>query len=61
MRRVEIDYVLIRVPHLSHLRVALLEGFAFDAGEVFVRLTDVLVGIVRKQGKVPCWYNLTEY
>ena len=60
VRRVEIDHVLVWVAHLSHLCVALFKWLPFYTGEVLVRLTYVLVGIVRKQGKVPGWNHLTE-
>lgn len=58
--RVEVDDTFIAEAHLPHLREALLDGFALDSGEILVRFPNILVCVLRQQGKVASWNHLSK-
>ena len=52
LRAVHVKHVGVAHSVLSHLVVAFLDRFAFDAGQVLVGVPDVLVGVLGQQSEV---------
>ena len=58
--RVEVDDTFIAEAHLPHLREALFDGFALNTGKILVRLSNILVCVLRQQSEVASWNHLSK-